>query len=113
MAKIPFRGGGRRSSGNQTRRRNVPGRKSRGWGRLLWKERCLRWDTLGLALKMKGGVQSTWGNKGKGPEAGEWFGGFEKYRGPGGRSAGGEAAEAAELGGGQDLRGRGKRFVFH
>lgn len=84
----------------------VSGRKSMGWGRLLWTGK----DTLGSALKTTG-AQALGETRVKAPrQESSSVGGFKKHRGPGGWGVGGEAVEA---GSGQDLRGRGKRFVFH
>lgn len=84
----------------------VSGRKSMGWGRLLWTGK----DTLGSALKTTG-AQALGETRVNAPrQESSSVGGFKKHRGPGGWGVGGEAVEA---GSGQDLRGRGKRFVFH
>lgn len=106
VTKLPFRRGGWRSRENQTSRRNCVRKKINGMGEATLPGK----DTLGSALKTTG-AQALGETRVKAPrQESSSVGGFKKHRGPGGWSAGGEAVEA---GSGQDLRGRGKRFVFH
>lgn len=106
VTKLPFRRGGGEAVKTKQVGETVSGRKSMGWGRLLWTGK----DTLGSALKTTG-AQALGETRVNAPrQESSSVGGFKKHRGPGGWGVGGEAVEA---GSGQDLRGRGKRFVFH
>lgn len=99
-------GGGWRSRENQTSRRNCVRKKINGMGEATLPGK----DTLGSALKTTG-AQALGETRVNAPrQESSSVGGFKKHRGPGGWGVGGEAVEA---GSGQDLRGRGKRFVFH